>query len=228
MKYVPGPFVGELSGSQGNTTAAHNVAGPYLRNRTIPVNPNTPAQATRRNNFQEVSSRYRGLTALQQQGWITLGQTWPIVDSLGQSHPRTGLQAFMAQNLVRRLFAQPDIDDAPILSLVNILTSLSGSFALAVPTASIAFTPTPIGANIRMLIWTTGNHSPGVNFYKDADYRLLAATAANVASPVDVLAAFQLRFGNPIVGASVGVKASLVNQDFFVGTDMRVRSIVAP
>jgi hypothetical protein len=84
MKYVPGAFVGVLSRSQGSTTASHNRFGAYLRNRIIPVNPNTSKQADARATLASNSSRYRTLSEGQRAGWAALGAQITRLDTLGQ------------------------------------------------------------------------------------------------------------------------------------------------
>ena len=101
MKYVPGPFVGQLSGSQGNTTASHNKFGSYLRNRVVPVDPRTAKQLAVRALIQGFSEFWRTLSQAQRDGWSFLGDQMTRLDTQGQSYTLTGLQAFTSINMNR-------------------------------------------------------------------------------------------------------------------------------
>lgn len=98
MKYVPSALIGQLSRSQGSTTASHNRFGSYFRNRVIPANPRTTQQSYVRAVFGSWSQWWRGLTQLQRDAWVTLGLTMSRTDTQGQTYTLTGLQAFMSCN----------------------------------------------------------------------------------------------------------------------------------
>ena len=125
MKYVPGPSHGQFSGSQGNTTASHNRFGSYLRNRTIPVNPNTAHQQLSRELTGQLASDYRDLTPAQRVGWAALGEQIVRLDGLGQPYTLTGIQAFVMVNRFRLGAGQTVILDAPVLNTESNLLSLS-------------------------------------------------------------------------------------------------------
>lgn len=113
MKYTPGLMVGRLSRSAGNTTAAHNRNGSYLRNRVIPTNPSTGKQTAVRANLGATSSAWRGLTDAQRAAWGAFGANITRTDTLGESYTLTGQQAFILIN--RNLFTigNAAITDAP-------------------------------------------------------------------------------------------------------------------
>lgn len=94
MKYVPSALIGQLSRSQGSTTASHNRYGSYFRGRIIPTNPNTAKQVTARAAMATFSAAWRALTEGQRAGWVSLGQNMIRSDSQGQPYTLTGLQAF--------------------------------------------------------------------------------------------------------------------------------------
>lgn len=95
MKYLGPP----QSGSQAGTTASHNRAGQYFRNRRTPVTPTrTPKQGVLRAAFGSVSAAWQSLDALTQASWTSFAAGYPIVDSLGQSIVLTGHQYFVGVN----------------------------------------------------------------------------------------------------------------------------------
>lgn len=125
MKYVPSALIGQLSKSMGSTTGSHNRFGAYLRNRTIPVNPNTTKQATQRATIQAASAAWRALTDIQRAGWAALGASMSRVDSLGQTYNLTGLQAYTSvyRNLVT--IGVAPLSAAPALTEPTTLTSIT-------------------------------------------------------------------------------------------------------
>ena len=92
MKYLGQP----QSGSQAGTTASHNRAGQYLRNRRAPVSPTrTPKQSVARARFGSASALWQTLPAPLQNAWTAFAAAYPVVDSLGQSVTLTGQQYFV-------------------------------------------------------------------------------------------------------------------------------------
>ncbi len=93
MKYLGAP----QSGSQANTTASHNRAGQYYRNRRSPVQPvGTGRRAFIRSSFGNASTAWAGLSGANQAAWIAYANSHPITDALGQSITLTGHQMFVA------------------------------------------------------------------------------------------------------------------------------------
>lgn len=114
MKIIPGAIVGKISGSLGGMTAAHGRGGYYLRNRVVPVNPNSAAQQEARNAFTYLTSAWRDLTAGERQAWEVAAANSPTTDRLGESLVLTGSQAYVACNQPRLRAGLPVIDAAPL------------------------------------------------------------------------------------------------------------------
>lgn len=129
MKYVPSALIGLLSKSQGSTTASHNRFGAYLRNRIIPVNPNTGKQAAARATMASLSAGWRALSATERAGWTALGSQMTRLDSLGQTYTLTGLQAYTSVNRnlttigATLLTAAPALNPPTTLTLVTLTAS---------------------------------------------------------------------------------------------------------
>lgn len=125
MKYVPSALVGQLSKSQGSTTAARNRFGSYFRNRTMPVNPSTALQSTQRAILSAASFGWRALTDAQRDGWAALGLQMTRTDSLGQTYSLTGLQAYSSVYRNVTTYGGTPPSDAPALSPPTNLTSIT-------------------------------------------------------------------------------------------------------
>lgn len=125
MKYVPSALIGQLSGSQGSTTASRNRAGSYLRNRVMPVNPSSPAQALVRGQLASISAAWRTITAEQRAAWSTLGLSMVRQDSLGQTQTLTGQQAFVSVNRNLLTIGGSMVSNAPAFVQPTQLTALT-------------------------------------------------------------------------------------------------------
>jgi hypothetical protein len=120
-------------------------------------------------------------------------------DSLGQVYPLTGFQAYVAVNNNRLAAGDAVLADAPALTTPSAPTSVT--ITLTAAALSVAYTPTPLGAGERLFSYVSQQRSAGRNF--EGDMRLLAVSAAAAASPANLFAAYQARFGTPIVGQRV-------------------------
>jgi hypothetical protein len=77
---------------------------------------------------------------------------------------------------------------------------------------SVTFTPTPIGATFSLLVSATQQVSNGIMFMPRGRYKLLTATALNVASPIDLLAAYTAKFGALVAGQKVFISAQVLHE----------------
>lgn len=126
MKYVPSALgLGQLSRSAGSTTASRNRFGSYVRNRVMPVNPNTASQVTQRMSLQNRSEEWRLLTAAQRAGWDALGAAIVRTDSLGQTYTLTGLQAYTLCNRNLVYIGAAVISAAPALAIPPTLATVT-------------------------------------------------------------------------------------------------------
>lgn len=125
MKYVPSALIGQLSKSAGSTTGSHNRFGAYLRNRVVPVNPNTTKQAAQRAIIQAASAGWRALSDTQRAGWAALGLLMTRQDSLGQTYNLTGLQAYTSNYRNTKTIGTAQLSAAPALVEPTTLTLLT-------------------------------------------------------------------------------------------------------
>lgn len=192
MKYLDVP----RSGSQAGTTASRNRYGQYYRTRAIPVNPNSNAQGNVRARLGTNAAAYRALTDAQRAGWAALGTMLTRTDSLGQTYNLTGAQAYASVNQNNLNAGSAVVAAAPaIVTPSNIITA---TITLTAAAMSIAYTATPLAAGTKLFTFASPQRSAGRNF--EADFRLIAVSAAAAASPADVFAAYVARLGTPVVG----------------------------
>ncbi len=228
MKYVPGPAFGQFSGSQGNTTASHNKFGAYTRSRTIPVNPNTSAQAQARGFFAQLSTAWRSLTPAQREDWIQLGAQMVRMDPLGVQYNLTGLQAFISVNQLRLFSGLNVVNDAPPLGTAPLISDLAATFSLALGgTHELTWNGT-LGANDRLYVFATRPSSPGRNFFGPREHRLILISPPAQTSPLSILTEYAAKFPGAASGQKVSYRVKAINADFVSRIELTTTTIVQP
>jgi hypothetical protein len=211
------------SGSVNSQTSSRNRFGQYVRRRAVPVNPASDRQTLARSVTQANAAEWRNLTDSQRAGWIALGAQMTRADSLGNIYTLTGLQAFLSINNTRLANGQARTADAPAMITPDPLSG--ASLTLNAAAFSIAFTPTPLGADEQLQIWASPPRSAGRSF--EGDYRLIQVTPAAAASPVNVKAAYEQRFGPLPVGARIFVRL-FRTKNGFSSQPLSTHGVVAP
>lgn len=205
MKYLGVPQSGSLAG----TTASHNRAGQYLRNRRAPVQPvGTGRRAAIRTAFGAAAKGYAGLTGAQQAAWTSYALSFPITDALGQSITLTGQQMYVSINTQLLNVGGAQSATPPISNVVA---------SAGVPTLTVvhagAITLTPIGLGTAadyQLIAFSAPQSSGVSFCKT--FWQESHVAGNSVAAVVATTAYNAQFGTTTVGQRVFFKVTPVNQ----------------
>jgi hypothetical protein len=221
MKYLGPP----QSGSQAGTTASHNRAGQYFRNRRSPVQPvGTGRRAFIRSAFGSGSSAWAGLTDSDRASWSSFADSHPVTDSLGQSIKLTGQQMFVGvftQDVNVGGITPPDVP-----STTSVFTPAITAFTF-VHTTTPALTLTLDGggaADAYALIAFSRPVGAGVSFMKT--YWQCKVVAGDDSSVTGLLALYEAQFGLPPVGSRVFVKVTPVNADFWTGTPITKSTVV--
>lgn len=225
MKYVPGLMVGQLSGSAGNTVASRNKWGSYLRTRTMPVDPGTAAQLDQRAAFTSIGAEWRELTNAQRLDWAGLGDQMVRLNSLGQTYTLSGFQAFMSVNDTLDKMGLAGLTEPPVLNEPTALETIAITLD-DTPLFSIAYTATPLAAGTKLLVQATAGVSPGINFMPRSGYRTIFYSAAAAASPANVLASYQAKFGNPTLDEKIFTRMCVINPSGFRSEWQMVAQIV--
>ena len=104
----------QKSGKQGGVVFSHNRAGPYVRNRAIPVNPNTDRQASVRNAVRNLAIFWSTqLTQVLRDGWDVYAANVTWTNRLGQAIKLTGMNHFVRCNTQKVVSGIDRIDQAP-------------------------------------------------------------------------------------------------------------------
>lgn len=210
MKYTS-PLLSQARASLGGTTFSANRGGNYTRARVAPVQPRTAAQQTARAQFSSVSGDWKTLTVAQRAGWTAAAAGITLQDSLGNSYVPTGNQLFVGLNRNLLVNNEAIVSAAPGSKpdFVNLspFTLTSGA-----ATPALAIIP-PLGAAPTGYIFEVGataQVSPGIAFFSKSSYRYLATFAATAYASLNILSAYNARWGTLVAGQRIAIRIRLV------------------
>jgi hypothetical protein len=121
--------------------------------------------------------------------------------------PLTGFNMFQKLNNIVLLCGGSIMQNVPILDKPDSLTSLSIT-SLDEDDIHVAFAPTPIPADCKLIIFATPPLSAGVNFVQ-SEFRLIKVLNPATVSPVTLTTDYTIKFGTIPSGKRVFVSAYL-------------------
>jgi len=209
----------QASGSVGGLTYSHNRGGMYMRARTVPTNPNTPAQQLVRQILADLTNTWQSvLSQAQRDAWNVYASMVTMFNRLGDEITLSGQQHYVRSNAPRALANSTGVDgvwtrvdDAPTTFNLGSFTPVS--IASSAPTAiGVTFTEADDWVAITsgetgMLVFTSRPLNSGVSFFR-GPYRFAGAVTGDgtlaPTSPFVVTSPFTLT-GNQQVAARVVV-----------------------
>lgn len=208
VKY--GEMIAGLRGSINGTTHSRNRFGDYMRNRSIPTNPNTSAQSAVRSRLSALAAGFRSLTAAQIAAWNSAVDDFPTVNVFGDVRKLTGLQLYVGVNSNILNGGGSEISAPPLPEGAPAVSDLTLEINTATTTGNLGFDPDPIPADHALVIDATRPLSPGISNPGSA-YRQIAVEDPAATSPADIYAAYVAKFGTPAGGQKVFARAKLIN-----------------
>ena len=209
MKIKFGAIVVDGRGKVGGHVASKNRGGSYLRTKVTPVNPRTTAQNAVRSRLTEIAQSWKALTAAQRAGWNAAVQDFQRTNIFGDIKTPSGFNLYQRLNLNLGKIGVAFIDDAPLPSDVQALTSLSLSVDTGNDTVQLTFSPA-IAAGQSFVVSATPPLSPGKSFVK-SEFRDIAVLTNSDTSPASVFDAYFDKFGSAPAGTKVFVQLRGVN-----------------
>lgn len=210
MKMKFGAIVVDGRNKIGGHVASKNRAGAYLRTKVTPVNPQTSYQLAARAALTGFSQGWRGLTQAQRDSWNAAVGDYQRTDIFGDLKSPTGLNLFVRLNRELDLIGVASISVPPLPSAVGAIVSTS--VAAAAGAGTIVLTNDgAVPASTSIKVYATPAVSPGKSFVK-SEYRCIGSFAAAEASPIDIQALYDARFGAVgTAGQKIFVKIVPVN-----------------
>jgi hypothetical protein len=206
--FKPGIAVAAVSGSIGGTVFSHNRGGMYIRNRSIPTNPQTEKQIAIRTILSQQSALWRSASPSQQAAWTSWAAQHPVTNALGEKTTLSGQMAFvqLRHRLVQAgdtVIAVPGISTAP-----SALLTLTAVASVATQACAISYTATPIGANERLWIMGCVVDSAGITNVNNL-YRLIAISAKNQATGLNIGDEITTIFGPFVLYQNIHLRISV-------------------
>lgn len=207
--FLPGGGVASIRGSIGGSTFSANRGGPYMRNRSIPTNPNTPQQQAVRSAMALLAARWGDtLTDNQRAQWDLYAENVLLLNSLGQPRNVGGIGMYVRSNIPRiqnGVAETPIVDDGPSnFTLGEYTQPTIASITASTGILSLVFDPLDDWANedeAALLIFTSKAKSPSTNYFK-GPYNLagvvLGSSATAPTSPASITLASPAEVGQQI------------------------------
>lgn len=198
-----GDVVGQASGSLRSNTYSHNRFGSYIRNRSIPVNPQSARQTSVRTLMQSLTNLWsQQVSSSQRAEWNLYGANVGIINRLGDTVYLTGLNHYIRSNVARIIAGLDRVDAGPsIFALPETDIICAATYTADDQKMSVVFDDT-MGwcdlANCALLVYQGHPVSPSRLFF-NGPFRFVDAIEGSVGSPPTsptlVTAAFGLQTG---------------------------------
>lgn len=166
--------LGVISGKIGAAVFASNRGGQIVRVWRKPTNHQTARQTQARANMASASQGYKSLTAAQRNAWVTYAAANSVINRLGAAIILSGISAYNA--LASRTLDRGGTPSTipPTSAAPAALTSASAVVSATAGTAVLTFTPTPVGASRRIVLWACApgppSQDPGLKQAKLVSY----------------------------------------------------------
>lgn len=218
-----GNGVADVRGSINGTTFSRNGNGAYARNKTTPVNPQTPAQVAQRNRVTALATSWRNLSDAQRQAWKDATPAFPYRNRLGQSSTYTGQQLYTKLNLGRLGASQAPLVAPPLPVEFDFSPFDSVAIALTLgvlSTFEIQF-PANLPAGFYMKVFASVGVSPGISATSFPKKLVASINTTPKTDVLDILTGYQNTFGDPASGSKVLIEVRAVaissGQEILVG-----------
>ncbi len=203
----PGPLAAAVSGSIGGTTFSHNKGGAYVRNRSIPTNPDTLPQQNIRAILSAQSQSWADRTDAERAAWEGWATQNPVTNALGNSINLSGHQAYIKLRSRLALALQTLIDVPPIINAPTALESMLQDGDIGLGNVDLTFAASPLGAGVMLWMSAAVVNSPGISYVKNLR-KFIGTSAAAETTPFDNQTLIEAVFGTLVVGQTLHVLAS--------------------
>lgn len=178
------------SGSVANQTRSRNRFGQYVRNRTVPTNPSSPAQVTSRAAIAAADLAWQALSDQQRSGWNEMATLTFTRPGLPDPRPLTGHLFFVRAYMVGSFYTGVLPTDPPP-SVIPFFTLTAAEVVLGVGTVIVNWTA---GSGNRVAYFLTEPVPATWAFNTCRRPRLLGSFAGT--PPVNIAATYLAAFGS--------------------------------
>ena len=207
-------LVNDIRGAVAGNVFSRNRSGAYVRGRTTPLNPQSPAQMAARSAFGALTQQWRNLTVAARAAWNAAVEDYPYLNKLGQSRLYSGEQLYIKLNRNLQSIGEAAIDVPQAPSGVG---SVDSMVVTAVASTGV-ITVTPVindpDSTSNFSVQATRPLSAGKNYIGLASFRsITSSTQAALESGLAITTPYAAAFG-PIasaVGSKIFVRVFGVN-----------------
>lgn len=182
-----GGGVMDIRGSIGGQVHSKNRYGTYIRQKTKPVNPRSPAQSAVRNIMAAVTNAWSAIvTQLQRDAWDVYAAAIVVTGRLGQSITLTGFNHYVRSNVARINAGLLRIDPAPTtLSLPSTDDEFAISASSAAQNISVSFTDASDWANetSARLVLHQALPQLGSRAFFNGHFRVIGSISGSASAP---------------------------------------------
>lgn len=209
-------LVSDIRGKVGGNIFARNGSGAYVRSFAMPINPNTSKQQTVRTKFANLISSWKNLTKAQQQLWEDMAPQYPYSNRLGEASQYTGQQLYNHLNMNLEVVGAATLD-VPLVpqtfSNTRIDTFSLSNTAGVLTTGEIELLDVGL-ATESVVVEITTSLSGGITKPAKGLFRqVFIESDASAGTGIDFTAQYIALYGSPELGATVFVRAWLINQN---------------
>jgi hypothetical protein len=134
--------------------------------------------------------------------WTAFGNSFTVVNSLGQSNHLTGLQCYTKVNTVNALNGGSQVSVPPALPVFIPATVTGITVTAGTPLVEVNGS-TPAAGTIFM-VYATAQQSAGVTFVNN--YAYIASFTTATGSEFVITTAYSAKYGAPIIGKKFFIK----------------------
>lgn len=204
-------LVSDVRNSLNGSTFARNRGGNYFRNKTSPINRQTPAQMALRNAFGSISQAWQGLTEGERQSWNDAVGDFAYVDQFGDLRQLSGAQLHQQLNQNLAVVGSAMITTAPIKAPVFQLASASVITSAATQDLDLTLAPGPLPAGVRVVVQATRPVSAGRNFLKNEYRTIHVINGGTSVTALDISTFYAARFATYAAGQRIGFRVWVVD-----------------
>ena len=226
MKAKYGAIVVDGSGKINGFVASKNKSGSYFRTKVSPTQRNSDAQLAVRARLGALSQSWRSLSENERTAWNSATSLYKSTNVFGDMKEKSGFNLYQAINNNLSQLGQALVTNPPLPAGNDSFEDLALTYTVGVPALSLAFTRVGDNASF-MKVLATAPMSAGKSFVK-SDFRQIAILAGNQASPANIRAAYEAKFGGlGTIGQKIFVKVIPCNASGQDGVGSSVSAISA-
>lgn len=220
-------LVSDVRNSLNGSTFARNRGGNYFRNKTTPINRQTPAQMALRSAFGNIAQAWQGLTQGERQTWNDAVTDYSYQDQFGDTRNLSGAQLHQKLNQNLAVVGVAPIATAPIKVPVFEISSIAVITSAVTQDMDLTLTPGPTPANVRIVIQATRPVSAGREFLKNEYRTIHVLNGGTSVTAEDISTFYAARFATYAAGQRIGYRIWVVDTNTGIKSPVSTFDVIA-